>query len=48
MVALLTTRITDVMRDAPLFDDDRESLVHRIVTVANLLCQDRLVMLMMH
>jgi AcrR family transcriptional regulator len=45
---LLTRHITDVMRDAPLLGDDRESLVRQIVAVANLLRRDELVMSVMH
>jgi AcrR family transcriptional regulator len=48
VAALLTRHITDVMRDAPLLGDDRESLVRQIVTVADLLRRDRLVMSVMH
>ena len=48
VAALLTRHITDVMRDAPLLGDDRESLVRQIVTVANLLRRDELVMSVMH
>ena len=48
VAALLTQHITDVMRDAPLLGDDRESLVRQIVTVADLLRRDRLVMSVLH
>lgn len=48
VAALLTRHITEVLRDAPLLGDDRESLVRQIVTVANLLRQDRLVMSVLH
>ncbi|OBH13411.1 TetR/AcrR family transcriptional regulator [Mycobacterium sp. E1747] len=48
VAALLTRHITEVMRDAPLLGDDRESLVRQIVTVANLLRRDRLVMSVLH
>ncbi len=48
VAALLTRHIIDVMRDAPLFGDDRESLVRQIVTVADLLRRDRLVMSVLH
>jgi AcrR family transcriptional regulator len=48
VAALLTRHITNVMRDAPLLGEDRESLVRQIVTVANLLRQDQLVMSVMH
>ena len=48
VAALLTRHITDVMRDAPLRGDDRESLVRQIVTVADLLRQDKLVMSVLH
>jgi AcrR family transcriptional regulator len=48
VAALLTRHITDVIRDAPLLGDDRESLVRQIVTVANLLRRDELVMSVLH
>jgi AcrR family transcriptional regulator len=48
VAALLTQRITGVMRDAPLLSEDRESLVRQIVSVANLLRRDELVMSVMH
>jgi AcrR family transcriptional regulator len=48
VAALLTRHITDVMRDAPLLGEDRESLVRQIVTVANLLRRDTLVMSVLH
>jgi AcrR family transcriptional regulator len=48
VAALLTRHITEVMHDAPLLGDDRESLVRQIVTVANLLRRDELVMSVMH
>jgi AcrR family transcriptional regulator len=48
VASLLTQRITDVMRDAPLLGDDRESLVRQIVSVANLLRSDELIMSVMH
>jgi AcrR family transcriptional regulator len=48
VAALLTRHITDVMRNAPLLGDDRESLVRQIVTAANLLRRDELVMSVMH
>ncbi|HEY3994685.1 MAG TPA: helix-turn-helix domain-containing protein [Mycobacterium sp.] len=48
VAALLTRHITDVMRDAPLLGEDRESLVRQIVTVANLLRRDKLVMSVLH
>ncbi|KKC04475.1 TetR/AcrR family transcriptional regulator [Mycobacterium nebraskense] len=48
VAALLTRHVTEVMRDAPLLGDDRESLVQQIVTVANLLRRDRLVMSVLH
>ncbi|OJZ73301.1 TetR family transcriptional regulator [Mycobacterium paraffinicum] len=48
VAALLTRHITEVMREAPLLGDDRESLVRQIVTVANLLRRDRLVMSVLH
>ncbi|OBJ13532.1 TetR/AcrR family transcriptional regulator [Mycobacterium sp. 1245801.1] len=48
VAALLTQHVTEVMRDAPLLGDDRESLVRQIVTVANLLRADQLVMSVLH
>ncbi|WP_297825752.1 TetR/AcrR family transcriptional regulator [Mycobacterium sp.] len=48
VAALLTRHVTDVMRDAPLLGDDRESLVRQIVTVVDLLRQDQLVMSVLH
>ncbi len=48
VAALLTQHITDVMRDAPLLGDDRESLVQQVVTVADLLRRDQLVMSVLH
>jgi AcrR family transcriptional regulator len=48
VATLLTRHITDVMREAPLLGDDRESLVRQIVTVADLLRRDRLVMSVLH
>jgi AcrR family transcriptional regulator len=48
VAALLTQRIVGVMRDAPLLGDDREALVRQIVTVADRLRHDELVMSVMH
>ena len=48
VAALLTRHVTDVMRDAPLLGDDRESLVRQIVSVADLLRRDQLVMTVLH
>src|SRR5262249_27978303 len=48
VAALLTRHITAVLHEAPLLGDDRESLVRQIVTVANLLRHDELVMSVMH
>jgi AcrR family transcriptional regulator len=48
VAALLTRHVTDVMRDAPLIGDDRESLVRQIITVASLLRRDELVMSVLH
>ncbi len=48
VAALLTQRITGLMSDAPLLGDDRESLVRQIVTVADLLRRDELVMSVLH
>ena len=48
VAALLTRHVTGVMRDAPLLGDDRESLVRQIVTVADLLRRDELVMSVLH
>jgi AcrR family transcriptional regulator len=44
LAALLTTHITDVMREVPVDSDDRESLVRQIVTVADRLRRDKPVM----
>lgn len=48
VAALLTQRLTGVLHDAPLLREDRESLVRQIVTVANLVRRDELVMSVMH
>ena len=48
VATLLTRRITDITRDAPLLGEDRESLVRQIVTAADLLRRDELVMSVMH
>lgn len=48
VAALLTQRITGVMQEAPLRGEDRESLVRQIVSVANLLRRDELIMSVMH
>jgi AcrR family transcriptional regulator len=48
VAALLTRRITDVLREAPPLGPDRESLVRQIVTVADLLRRDKLVMSVLH
>jgi AcrR family transcriptional regulator len=48
VAALLTRHVTEAMRDAPLLGDDRESLVRQIITVADLLRRDRLVMSVLH
>ncbi|OBI22681.1 MULTISPECIES: TetR/AcrR family transcriptional regulator [unclassified Mycobacterium] len=48
VAALLTRHVSEAMRDAPLLGDDRESLVRQIVTVADLLRRDRLVMSVLH
>ncbi|MEZ0350725.1 TetR/AcrR family transcriptional regulator [Mycobacterium sp. pR1184] len=48
VAALLTQRITGVMHEAPLLGEDRESLVRQIVSVANLLRRDELIMSVMH
>lgn len=48
VAALLTRHVTEVMSEAPLLGDDRESLVRQIVTVADLLRQDPLVMSVLH
>ena len=45
---LLTRRVTDATREAPLPGEDRESLVRHIVTVADQLRRDRLVMSVLH
>jgi len=44
MSALLTTHITDVMREVPVDGDDREALVKQVVAVADRLRGDELVM----
>jgi AcrR family transcriptional regulator len=48
VAALLTQHVTAVMREAPLHGVDRESLVRQMVTVANLLRRDELVMSVLH
>lgn len=48
VAALLTQRVTAVMREAPLLGDDRESLVRQIVTVADRLRGDDLLMSVLH
>ncbi len=48
VAALLTRHITGVMRDAPLLGEDREALVRQIITVADLLRRDKLVMSVLH
>jgi AcrR family transcriptional regulator len=48
VAALLTQHITGVLRDAPLRGEDRKSLVRQIVTVADLLRRDELVMSLLH
>jgi AcrR family transcriptional regulator len=48
VAALLTQHVTRVMREAPLHGDDRESLVRQMVSVANLLRRDELVMSVLH
>jgi AcrR family transcriptional regulator len=48
VAALLTQHVTAVMREAPLHGVDRESLVQQMVTVANLLRRDELVMSVLH
>lgn len=48
VAALLTRRITDVMSEAPLLGEDRESLVRQIITVTDRLRQDQLVMSVLH
>lgn len=48
VAALLTQHVTAAMREAPLLGDDRESLVRQIVTVAELLRGDDLVMAVLH
>jgi AcrR family transcriptional regulator len=45
---LLTRHVTDVTRDAPLLGADRESLVRQVVTAADLLRRDELVMSVLH
>jgi AcrR family transcriptional regulator len=48
VAALLTTHITNVVREVPVDSDDRESLVRQIVAVADRLRSDKLVMSVMH
>jgi AcrR family transcriptional regulator len=48
MSALLTTHITDVMREVPVDGDDREALVKQVVAVADRLRRDGLVMSVLH
>lgn len=48
VAALLTRHVTDVMSDAPLLGDDRESLVRQIVSVTDMLRRDQLVMSVLH
>ena len=48
VAALLTRHITGVLRDAPMLGDDRESIVQQVVTVADLLRRDKLVMSVLH
>lgn len=48
VAALLTHRITGVLRETPWLGDDRESLVRQIVNVANLLRRDELLTSVMH
>ena len=48
VAALLTTHITNVMREVPVDGDDRESLVRQIVAVADRLRRDELFMSVMH
>lgn len=48
VAALLTRHVTAAMRAAPLLGDDRESLVRQVVTVADLLRADDLVMSVLH
>jgi AcrR family transcriptional regulator len=48
VAALLTTHITNAMREVPVDSDDRESLVRQIVAVADRLRRDELVMSVMH
>jgi AcrR family transcriptional regulator len=48
VAALLTQHVTAVMREAPLHGVDRESLVQQMVTVADLLRRDELVMSVLH
>ncbi len=47
MSALLTSYITDVLRDVPLDGDDREALVKQVVAVADRLRRDELIMSVM-
>jgi AcrR family transcriptional regulator len=48
MSTLLTTHITEVMREVPVDGDDREALVKQVVAVADWLRRDDLVMSVLH
>ncbi|BBZ43517.1 TetR/AcrR family transcriptional regulator [Mycobacterium parmense] len=48
VAALLTRHVMGALDKAPLAGDDRESLVRQIVTVADLLRRDKLVMSVLH
>ena len=46
--AVLTSHITEVMREVPVDGDDREALVKQVVAVADRLRRDELVMSVLH
>jgi AcrR family transcriptional regulator len=48
MSALLTSHITEVMREVPVDGNDREALVKQVVAVADRLRRDELVMSVLH
>jgi AcrR family transcriptional regulator len=48
MSALLTSHITEVLKEVPLDGDDREALVKQVVAVADRLRRDDLIMSVMH
>ncbi|MCV7076485.1 TetR/AcrR family transcriptional regulator [Mycobacterium szulgai] len=48
MSTLLTSHITDVLKEVPLNGDDREALVKQVVEVSDRLRRDDLIMSVMH